>query len=109
MGDVKGVGDHPRVHVPAEPALSVQAVPEVMKFLDGRFAILTVVRHVSLAAFGNRVFRADALQAPYSVLWCADCAYPQPWTIAALPPPLDAWAGAIVLSIFGIAVLQRAR
>jgi len=45
----------------------------------------------------------------YSVLWCADCAYPQPWTIAALPPPLDAWAGAIVLSIFGIAGIQRFR
>lgn len=36
----------------------------------------------------------------YSVLWCRACAYPQPWTIAALPPPLDAWMGAIVASLF---------
>jgi hypothetical protein len=36
----------------------------------------------------------------YSVLWCARCAYPQDWTIAALPPPLDGWMGAIVASLF---------
>ncbi|AVO37381.1 hypothetical protein [Pukyongiella litopenaei] len=24
----------------------------------------------------------------YSVFWCADCAFAQPWTIAALPPQL---------------------
>ena len=45
----------------------------------------------------------------YSVIWCADCAYPQPWTIAALPPPLDEWAGAIIVSIFGITGLARLR
>ena len=38
----------------------------------------------------------------YSVLWCADCAYPQSWTIAALPAPLDEWAALIVSSIFGV-------
>ena len=38
----------------------------------------------------------------YSVFWCVDCAYPQPWTIAALPPPLDDWAGGIIISIFGV-------
>lgn len=36
----------------------------------------------------------------YSVLWCADCAFPQSWTVAALPPPLDEWAGVIVGSLF---------
>jgi hypothetical protein len=36
----------------------------------------------------------------YSLLWCAKCAYPQAWTIAALPPPLDQWMGAIVGSLF---------
>jgi hypothetical protein len=36
----------------------------------------------------------------YSVFWCHDCAFPQTWTVAALPPPLDAWMGAIVGSLF---------
>ena len=36
----------------------------------------------------------------YSVLWCRGCAFPQDWTIAALPPPLDEWMGAIVASLF---------
>lgn len=37
----------------------------------------------------------------YSILWCAGCAYPQSWTIAALPKPLDEWAGWIIASMFG--------
>lgn len=36
----------------------------------------------------------------YSVLWCRGCAFPQDWTIAALPAPLDAWAGAIISALF---------
>lgn len=36
----------------------------------------------------------------YSVLWCRACAYPMDWTIAALPPPLNEWMGAIVASLF---------
>jgi hypothetical protein len=36
----------------------------------------------------------------YSVLFCAGCAFPQSWSIAALPKPLDEWAGAIVGSLF---------
>ena len=36
----------------------------------------------------------------YSVLWCAGCAFPQSWSIAALPRPLDEWAGAIIGSLF---------
>ncbi len=46
----------------------------------------------------------------YSVFWCAGCAYPQDWTIAALPPPIgpnpatgeQGWAGLIITSIFGV-------
>lgn len=45
----------------------------------------------------------------YSILWCAGCAYPQDWTIAALPPPLDTWAGGIVISIFGVVGVSRLR
>ena len=45
----------------------------------------------------------------YSLLWCADCAYPQEWTIAALPAPLDGWSGAIIMSIFGVVGLDRFR
>jgi hypothetical protein len=36
----------------------------------------------------------------YSLLFCAKCAFPQSWTVAALPPPLDQWMGAIVGSLF---------
>ncbi len=49
----------------------------------------------------------------YSVLWCRACAYPQDWTIAALPPPLDQWMGVIVASLFigkaGEALIGRLR
>ena len=38
----------------------------------------------------------------YSVFWCQGCAYPQQWTIAALPAPLDEWAGMMIISIFGV-------
>lgn len=36
----------------------------------------------------------------YSVLWCRGCVWPQDWSIAALPPPLNDWMGAIVGSLF---------
>lgn len=36
----------------------------------------------------------------YSILFCRDCIYPQPWTIAALPYPLNDWAGWIVGFLF---------
>ncbi|MEM7303348.1 MAG: hypothetical protein AAF468_19890 [Pseudomonadota bacterium] len=36
----------------------------------------------------------------YSVLWCKGCAFPQDWTIAALPAPLDEWSGWIVSGLF---------
>lgn len=45
----------------------------------------------------------------YSLLFCAGCAYPQPWTIAALPAPLDEWAGMIIVSIFGVVGVTRFR
>ena len=43
----------------------------------------------------------------YSVFWCAGCAHPQEWVIAALPPPLDEWAGAVIVSIFGVYGVTR--
>lgn len=45
----------------------------------------------------------------YSIFWCQLCAFPQPWSIAALPPPLDQWAGGIIVSIFGVVGLDRFR
>ncbi|MEM6499645.1 MAG: hypothetical protein AAF709_23365 [Pseudomonadota bacterium] len=38
----------------------------------------------------------------YSILWCAGCVFPQDWSIAALPSPLDEWAGLMIVSIFGV-------
>lgn len=44
----------------------------------------------------------------YSILWCAGCAYPQDWTIAAMPYPMSQWQGWIVMaSIGGLALLGR--
>jgi hypothetical protein len=43
----------------------------------------------------------------YSLLWCQGCVYPQTWTIAALPAPLDEWAWMIVVSIFGVMGVDR--
>ena len=45
----------------------------------------------------------------YSVFFCAGCAYPQDWTIAALPSPLNDWAGLIIMSLFGVMGLSRMR
>ena len=36
----------------------------------------------------------------YSVFWCQNCIYPQEWQIAALPNPLNEWAGWIISSLF---------
>lgn len=43
----------------------------------------------------------------YSVFWCAGCAYPVTWSIAALPPPLDEWGGLMVIAIFGVVGVTR--
>lgn len=43
----------------------------------------------------------------YSVFWCEGCAYPQTWTIASLPGPLDEWAGMMIVSIFGVVGADR--
>lgn len=49
----------------------------------------------------------------YSILWCKGCIWPQPWSVAALPSPLDQWMGAIVGSLFigkaGEALIGRLR
>ena len=36
----------------------------------------------------------------YSVFWCNGCAYPQDWTVAALPSPLNEWAAGIIAFLF---------
>ena len=47
----------------------------------------------------------------YSVLLCADCAFPQSWTIAALPSPLDEWSARMIAWIFyvgsGVGLLRN--
>ena len=45
----------------------------------------------------------------YSVFWCQGCAYPQEWSIAALPPPLDEWAGIMIVAIFGVVGVTKLR
>lgn len=36
----------------------------------------------------------------YSIFWCKDCMYPQPWTIARLPDPLNEWVGVVIAYLF---------
>lgn len=43
----------------------------------------------------------------YSVLFCKGCAFPQPWSIASLPYPLDEWAGWIVGFLFLVTPVSR--
>lgn len=43
----------------------------------------------------------------YSIFWCQKCAFAQSWSIAALPAPLDQWAGWIILSRFGAGMVQQ--
>jgi hypothetical protein len=43
----------------------------------------------------------------YSMFWCKGCMYPQPWTIAALPSPLNEWAGAIIAFLFLTNTVKR--
>lgn len=44
-----------------------------------------------------------------SAFGCADCIFANDWTVAALPAPLDEWAGLIVVSIFGVLGVDRLR
>lgn len=37
----------------------------------------------------------------YSIFWCAGCAYPVDWTIAALPGPMAEWEGWIIIACVG--------
>lgn len=46
----------------------------------------------------------------YSLLWCAGCAFPVGWTIAALPGSLSEWQGWIIAaSIGGLSLLGLRR
>lgn len=37
----------------------------------------------------------------YSILWCAGCAWPQDWSVAALPGVMAEWQGWVVLASIG--------
>lgn len=47
----------------------------------------------------------------YSIFWCQKCAFPQVWTIAALPEPLNTYVGWMINSIFigkaGEAIIKK--
>lgn len=42
-----------------------------------------------------------------SALGCADCLLPNGWTVAALPYPVDQWAGWIMAAIFGVVGVSK--
>lgn len=43
----------------------------------------------------------------YSILFHSNGPYPQPWDIAALPPPLNDWAGIIIAYLFLVSGEKR--
>lgn len=45
----------------------------------------------------------------YSVFLCQNCLFPQDWTVAALPPPLNDWAWAIIAAVCGVAAYTSKR
>ena len=45
----------------------------------------------------------------YSVFWHQNGPFPQDWDIAALPQPLDTWAGWIITFIFGVGGYMQGR
>ncbi|MBR9765710.1 MAG: hypothetical protein GYB53_19855 [Rhodobacteraceae bacterium] len=73
----------------------------VMEYYRSRAGWMQAGGFWLLAAFGGVVLFHFGAVAIYSVFWCADCAWPQPWTIAALPAPMDEWEGWIVLACIG--------
>lgn len=77
-----------------------------------KLAVLNTALQNQVAVFNSPViYLVYAAAAPlvawlwavciYSIFWCSDCAYPQPWTVAALPKPIDEWAGAMFAALFG--------
>lgn len=44
-----------------------------------------------------------------SAFGCIDCIAPNDWTVAALPPPLDEWAGLMITAIFGVVGVSKLR
>ncbi len=63
-----------------------------------------------LAAFAAPVWVHFGAVVAYSIFWCHDCAFPQDWTIAALPGAMQQWEGWILLaSIGGLSLLGMRR
>lgn len=59
-----------------------------------------------LAAFAVPVIFHFSAVIMYSVFWCEGCAYPKPWSVAALPGVMAEWEGWIVMaSIGGLSLL----
>ncbi len=63
-----------------------------------------------LAAFAAPVWLHFGAVVAYSIFWCRSCAFPQDWTIAALPGAMQQWEGWILLaSIGGLSLLGMRR
>ena len=72
----------------------------VEKFIDGQVRVLTGRGWWFPLFFIAPLGLWFTAVCVYSIFFCAGCAFPQEWSIAALPAPLDSWAGVIVSSLF---------
>jgi len=77
--------------------------------LETRAAYMKAGGFWLMAAFAFPLAVWFAAVCLYSLIWCAGCAFPQTWTIAALPPPLDEWAGVMITAIFGVVGVAQLR
>ena len=69
-------------------------------FMQAGGFFLMVIFAVPLAVWWSAVI-------VYSIFWCANCVYPKDWTIAALPEPLNEWAGVMIIAVFGVVGVTR--
>lgn len=89
------------------------AMNDAQKFAhDERQAARAAALSIRLATAGHWEMRLitfviAACFVTHLVLVTIDTNWPQPWNVASFPKPFDEWEGAIILSFFGVQVVNK--